>query len=99
MTPTRLTLSQRPQCGHNFLPIESSRFTPDGRLIVKNRDGKWVSYARFVAQSYAERKGVNFPASGIRVEMLDPQDVRPSKLVIKIHQGKRYSLKNWVKAQ
>jgi len=64
--------------------------------MVKTSDGRWITYPRFVAELFAARCGVTLPIHGIRIETVNPQDVKPSNLIIKIHNGPRVPLTKFV---
>lgn len=99
MKSTTSGLSARPQNGANRSPEGSARYTADGTLMVKNRDGRWVSYARLVAENFAERCGALLPPNGVRIETTNHNVIGPTTLMVKTRGGERMPLTAWVKDQ
>ena len=92
------TLSTRQQCGHNRVPVGSSRFDANGTFKVKTDDGRWVSFARHMAEKYCEKFQIILPHNGVRIEVQNSQDIRPKTVMVKVRGGGRQSLCDWVKA-
>lgn len=92
-------LSAHPQNGANRSPEGSARYTADGTLMVKTRDGRWFSNARLVAENFAERCGALLPSNGVRIEITNPNAIRPATLMVKTRGGERMPLVQWMKQQ
>lgn len=89
-------LANRAQQGHNSVPVMSTRYAADGRLMVKAEGGKWHAYPAYVAHRFAERLGVALP-EGCRVITLDPQRIEPRTLAVKERGKETVALTRWVR--
>lgn len=89
-------LANRAQQGHNSVPVMSTRYAADGRLMVKAESGKWHAYPAYVAHLFAERLGVSLP-EGCRVISLDPERIEPRTLAVKERRKSAVPLTQWVR--
>lgn len=89
-------LANRAQQGHNSVPVMSTRYAADGRLMVKAEGGKWHAYPAYVAHRFAERLGVALP-EGCRVITLDPERIEPRTLAVKERRKSAVPLTQWVR--